>query len=150
MPNPVHIVPGTVCVGFGPACLTGQYDLRMSASNFVYSTQHGKLCPDCGRPKAGCICARAREAQAMADAERSGGVVRIARETKGRKGAGVTLVSGLGLSDKDLKALAKELKKKCGTGGTIKDGVIEIQGEQRDKLVALLEGKGYTVKRVGG
>lgn len=86
----------------------------------------------------------------MADAARSDGVVRVARETKGRKGAGVTLVSGLALADKDLKALAKELKKKCGTGGTIKDGVIEIQGEQRDKLVALLQKKGYTVKRVGG
>jgi translation initiation factor 1 len=122
----------------------------MSASNFVYSTQHGKLCPDCGRPQQGCVCVRAREAQALADAARSDGVVRVARETKGRKGAGVTLVTGLGLVGKDLKALATELKKKCGTGGTIKDGVIEIQGEQRDKLVALLEKKGYTVKRVGG
>jgi translation initiation factor 1 len=80
----------------------------------------------------------------------SDGIVRISRETKGRKGKGVTLIGGLPLAQKDLKALAKKLKAKCGTGGTVKEGVIEIQGDQRDLLVAELSQQGYTVKRSGG
>jgi translation initiation factor 1 len=76
--------------------------------------------------------------------------VRVARETKGRKGKGVTLVTGLPLDGAALKALAKELKKTCGTGGTVKDGVIEIQGEHRDTLVAALKKRGYDAKRSGG
>ena len=76
--------------------------------------------------------------------------MRVSRETKGRKGKGVTIISGLQMTEKDLKVLAKELKKKCGTGGTVREGKIEIQGEQRDKLVELLAKKGYQVKRVGG
>jgi translation initiation factor 1 len=78
------------------------------------------------------------------------GIVRISRETKGRKGKGVTLIRGIALADKELKALAKKLKAKCGTGGTVKDGVIEIQGDQRDLLVTELSQQGYTVKRAGG
>ncbi len=74
----------------------------------------------------------------------------VSRETKGRKGAGVTLVRGLPLSDKDLSALAKKLKARCGVGGSIKDGVIELQGEQRDRLVQLLEEEGFRAKRSGG
>ena len=76
--------------------------------------------------------------------------MRVSRETKGRKGKGVTLISGLQMTEKDMKALAKELKKKCGTGGTVANGKIEIQGEQRDRIVELLTKKGYQVKRVGG
>jgi translation initiation factor 1 len=78
------------------------------------------------------------------------GVVRVGRETKGRKGKGVTLVSGVPLPPEELKTLAKELKQKCGTGGTLKDGVIEIQGDHRDALIELLKTKGWTVKRSGG
>ena len=78
------------------------------------------------------------------------GVVRVARETKGRKGSGVTLITGVPLTGDDLKDLARELKQKCGTGGTIKNGVIEIQGDQRDDLVDLLSARGWTVKRSGG
>lgn len=77
-------------------------------------------------------------------------MVRVGRETKGRKGKGMTLVSGVPLAPADLKALAKELKQKCGTGGTVKDGVIEIQGDHRDQLVELLQGRGWTVKKAGG
>lgn len=78
------------------------------------------------------------------------GIVRVSRETKGRKGAGVTIISGLPGSEDDLKKLAAELKKKCGAGGAIKDGQIEIQGEHRDRLVAELDKMGYRVKRSGG
>ena len=78
------------------------------------------------------------------------GVVRIRRETKGRKGKGVTTISGIGLAEAELKTLAKQLKQKCSTGGTVKDGVIEIQGDHRDKLKAELEKLGHNVKLAGG
>jgi len=74
----------------------------------------------------------------------------VGRETKGRKGKGVTTVTGVPLSMDELKGLAKELKQKCGTGGTLKDGVIEIQGDHRDNLIELLKAKGWPVKRAGG
>jgi protein-tyrosine phosphatase len=77
-------------------------------------------------------------------------VVRLGRETKGRRGKGVTTVSDLPLDEAGLLELATKLKDRCGTGGTVKDGVIEIQGDQRDRLAAVLEGMGYWVKRVGG
>ncbi len=113
----------------------------------VYSSDLGKICPDCRRPEKYCIC---RERAKEAKPKKTDGIVRVGRSTKGRKGAGVTVVTGLPLSEKDLKALAKKLKAKCGSGGTIKDGVIEIQGEHRDKLVGELEKLGYTVKKSGG
>jgi translation initiation factor 1 len=78
------------------------------------------------------------------------GIVRVGRETKGRKGKGMTIVSGVPLHPEGLRDLAKKLKQKCGTGGTVKDGVIEIQGDRRDLLVFELEALGYTVKRAGG
>ena len=76
--------------------------------------------------------------------------MRIGRQTKGRKGAGVSLVTGVPLDDKDLKKLAKQLKQKCGTGGTVKSGTIEIQGDHRDVLKQELSKLGYTVKLSGG
>jgi translation initiation factor 1 len=78
------------------------------------------------------------------------GIVRIRRETKGRKGKGVTTVSGVGLAESELKTLAKQLKQKCSTGGTVKDGVIEIQGDHREKLKTELEKLGHNVKLAGG
>jgi protein-tyrosine phosphatase len=77
-------------------------------------------------------------------------VVRLGRETKGRRGKGVTTVSDVPLDEAGLLELATKLKDRCGTGGTVKDGVIEIQGDQRDRVAAVLEGMGYKVKRVGG
>ena len=103
-------------------------------SRLVYSTNTGRI----------------READPEPEAPAGDGVVRLKRETKGRKGAGVTLITGVPLAGDDLKALAKELKKKAGVGGSIKDGVIEIQGDQRDLLLPLLEKKGWTVKKAGG
>jgi translation initiation factor 1 len=78
------------------------------------------------------------------------GVVRVGRETKGRKGAGVTVITGIPTHPDGLKKIAKELKQKCGTGGTVKNGMIEIQGDQRDILVKELQNRGYTVKKSGG
>jgi len=110
----------------------------------VYSTEHGRICPGCSQPVASCTC-RAKTAVPKGD-----GIVRVGRETKGRKGSGVTIITGLTLGLAELKELGSQLKKKCGTGGTVKDGVIEIQGDHRDLLVATLQQLGYTVKRAGG
>jgi translation initiation factor 1 len=110
----------------------------------VYSSEGGRMCPDCGRPAAGCACGKKPKA-APAD-----GVVRVSRETKGRKGKGVTLVTGVPLDRIDLTDLAKQLKSRCGAGGTVKNGIIEIQGDHRDKVVAELQGRGWTVKKAGG
>lgn len=112
--------------------------------NLVWSSDGDDLCPDCGAARPQCRC------RAKTGAPAGDGVVRVGRETKGRKGAGVTVVTGVPLDEAGLKELAGDLKKACGSGGTLKDGVIEIQGEHRDRLVALLEKRGYKVKRVGG
>jgi translation initiation factor 1 len=102
-------------------------------SRLVYSTDAGRI----------------KETQ-TAQAIETDGIVRIRRETKGRKGKGVTTVSGVGLAEAELKTLAKQLKQKCSTGGTVKDGVIEIQGDHRDKLKVELEKLGHNVKLAGG
>ncbi|PLX78524.1 MAG: stress response translation initiation inhibitor YciH [Desulfuromonas sp.] len=116
-----------------------------SNSGLVYSSEHGRMCPGCGKPVAACACRKQGAEGSPGD-----GVVRVGRQTKGRKGKGVSLVSGVPLPEAELKQLAKELKKKCGTGGTLKDGVIEIQGDHRDLLVDLLSAKGWKVKLSGG
>lgn len=109
----------------------------------VYSTEHGRLCPGCGKPVHNGKCASS--GKVVGD-----GRVRIQRETKGRKGAGVTLVSGIPLAEKELKELHSLLKKKCGVGGAIKDGILELQGDQREVILKALEGKGWDVKIAGG
>ncbi|RCV88656.1 translation initiation factor Sui1 [Billgrantia montanilacus] len=121
--------------------------LRDQLNGLVYSTEHGDICPDCRQPLADCRCAEAAE---QARIESLDGVVRIRRETSGRKGKGVTTVAGIPLADAELKALAKRLKKRCGTGGAVKDGIIEIQGDHREVVKAELERSGYTVKLAGG
>jgi translation initiation factor 1 len=78
------------------------------------------------------------------------GIVRVSRSTSGRKGKGVTLITGVPLEGNALKNLAKQLKQRCGSGGTLKDGVIEIQGEHRDLLVEELQKHGWSVKKAGG
>lgn len=110
----------------------------------VYSTEFGKLCPKCGNPVSKCICGK------RIPVIPSDGIVRISRETKGRKGSGVSIITGIALDDKDLKKLSKQFKKKCGTGGTVKSGTIEIQGDHRDVLKEELSKLGYTVKLSGG
>jgi translation initiation factor 1 len=94
--------------------------------------------------------AECRCRQKAASAPVGDGTVRVGRQTKGRKGKGVTVVTGVPLGQADLEKLARELKKKCGSGGTVRDGVIEIQGEHRDTLVEELGRRGYSAKRSGG
>lgn len=110
----------------------------------VYSSELGRICPACGKPVAGCVCRKNRTGPA------GDGIVRVQRETKGRGGKTVTVITGVPLDEAALKALAGELKRRCGTGGTVKEGVIEIQGEHRDLLAGELERRGYRVKRAGG
>lgn len=102
------------------------------------------MCPECGRPTADCACRRGR------DAPRGDGVVRVRREKKGRRGKTVTTVTGVPLPADALRDLAGELKRRCGSGGSLKDGVIEIQGDHADALVADLASRGFTVRRAGG
>ncbi len=112
-------------------------------SKLVYSTDMGRTCPNCEEAIADCTC--------NDDSPPEGdGIVRIHLETKGRKGKGVSIVKGLPLDKSALKALAKELKQKCGVGGSVKEFDIEIQGDHRDQLLSLLQKKGYTVKKSGG
>lgn len=117
----------------------------MSRSSIVYSTDQGRMCPQCRQAVSSCQCNAIEKAIVKGD-----GIVRIARETKGRKGKGVSLVSGLPLDEAGLKKLAASLKAHCGTGGTIKNGVIEIQGDHRDKLLKFLQDQGYKAKLAGG
>ena len=114
------------------------------AGRLVYSTAHGQMCPRCGRPTIRCAC-RVSAATVKVD-----GVVRVMRQTKGRRGKGVTLITGVPLAGAELVSLGKELKRKCGSGGTVKDGTIEIQGDHRDSLVVELQRRGWVVKRAGG
>jgi translation initiation factor 1 len=113
-------------------------------SKTVYSTEQGRLCAECGRAIAQCECGRKRTIPI------GNGNVRVGRQTKGRKGNGVTLITGLSLDEDELKRLAKELKQKCGSGGTVKNGVIEIQGDHRTMLVDELKGRGYPARLSGG
>ncbi len=117
---------------------------RRDDGRLVYSSEKGRVCPLCGQPAKRCICRKSPRAP------RGDGVVRVRREVKGRRGKTVTTISGVPLPEDDLRDLAGELKRRCGTGGSAKDGTIEIQGDHRDVLVAELESRGYTVKRAGG
>jgi translation initiation factor 1 len=110
----------------------------------VYSTEAGRMCPGCRQPVARCAC------KAAAPAPPSDGIVRVSRETKGRGGKAVTLVRGLALDGDALAKLGKKLKAACGSGGTVKDGTLEIQGDHADKLVGLLLAEGWKAKRAGG
>jgi len=110
----------------------------------VYSTEHGRLCPDCAQPIDKCTC-RSNQPVPQGD-----GVVRISRETKSRKGKDVTVITGVPLVGDELKKLATQLKQKCSCGGTVKNGTIEIQGDHRDALIEELQGRGFTVKCSGG
>ncbi|WP_129778699.1 translation initiation factor Sui1 [Peristeroidobacter soli] len=117
----------------------------MTSSRIVYSTDVGERCPNCQRPVRDCVCKKGTPGKTASD-----GVVRVSRETAGRKGKGVTVIAGLGLPPDQLAALATELKKKCGSGGAVDNGRIEIQGDHRDKLVQELTTRGFKAKRAGG
>jgi len=114
--------------------------------NIVYRSDVGRICPGCRRPVAECAC---KDSRGRAVRPATGGV-RVARATQGRGGKAVSVITGLPLDDAALAALAAELKKRCGSGGTVRAGVIEIQGEHRDTLVAELAKRGYAARRAGG
>ena len=105
------------------------------SSNLVYSTETGRI---------------KTSNEPVQSQTKSDGIIRLQRETKGRKGKGVTLITGFDLTEPDLKKMARELKQFCGTGGSVKDGIIEIQGDHRDSLLSYLQKKGLQVKKAGG
>jgi translation initiation factor 1 len=119
---------------------------RTASGGLVYSTDGGSMCPVCRNPVARCTC----RADAAARAPRGDGIVRVRRETKGRGGKGVTVVDGLDRDAPALAELARTLKAACCSGGTVKDGTIEIPGDHRDRVVAHLQQLGLTVRRAGG
>ena len=110
----------------------------------VYSTDIGRMCPACRQPVAQCICKQATAPPA------GDGVVRVQLDTKGRGGKAVTVVRGVPLQADALNALGKKLRSACGSGGTVKDGVLEVQGDHVPRVIELLQAQGYKVKRAGG
>ena len=115
------------------------------AGGLVYSTDSGRMCPACRQPLAGCVCKSQRAAPAPGD-----GSVRISCETQGRSGKAVTLVRGLALDADALATLGKRLRTACGAGGAVKAGVLEIQGDHRSRLAALLTQDGWRINLAGG
>ena len=116
---------------------------KLGPSGLVYSTDSGRMCPACRQPLAGCCCGRVPVVQ-------GDGIVRVSRETAGRSGKAVTLVRGLALDAAALAALGKRLRTACGSGGTARDGVLELQGDHVARVMQWLEGEGMKVKRSGG
>ncbi len=120
----------------------------MPNSRLVYSTETGRICPKCQKSVSVCTCKKKRpESKSQI---KSDGIIRIRREVKGRKGKTVTTLSGFDLDDNALNLLSKQIKQHCGTGGSVKDGMVIIQGDHRDTVKGLLEDQGYTVKLAGG
>ena len=121
----------------------------MGNSRLVYSTESGRICPECNKPATKCTCPKnkpKREQQVYPN----DGIVRIRREINGRKGSTVTAISGVPLDDNELKQFAKTLKIRCGTGGTVKDGIIIIQGDHREIILQEIKKQGFPVKLAGG
>ena len=116
---------------------------KPSAGGLVYSTDTGRVCPVCRQAVAGCTCRQAA-------APKGDGVVRVSLQTKGRGGKSVTLVKGLALNQGAMAVLGKQLRSACGAGGTVKDGVVEVQGDHVDTLLAALHKLGHSAKRAGG
>lgn len=114
-------------------------------SSLVYSTEKGKHCPDCQQPKKQCVCKKS--SHLLAD---KSGTIYISRESKGRKGAGVTLLEGIPLTTDELKQFAKKLKAQCGVGGSIKNNIIELQGDQREKAKKIIEKKFSNIVKFKG
>lgn len=111
----------------------------------VYSTETGRMCPSCRQPLRACSCAQCSPAAPAGD-----GVARVTREKQGRGGKTVTVVRGLLLEAEALAALGKRLRTACGAGGTAKDGVLEVQGDHAERVLALLLAEGHRAKRAGG
>jgi translation initiation factor 1 len=118
---------------------------KPGTGGLVYSTDAGRMCPACRQPLAACTCGRPTAGPPAGD-----GIARVSRQTKGRGGKAVTLVSGLPLAPDALAALGKRLRTACGAGGTLKDGVLEVQGDHCERVVAWLTKEGFAAKRAGG
>lgn len=116
-----------------------------SKGGLVYSTDGGRMCPECSQVLAQCICKSVAKAHSTGD-----GRVRVTRETKGRGGKSVTIVKGLALDPLALASLGKQLRTACGSGGTVKDGVIEVQGDHCERVIEALKKFGHDAKRAGG
>jgi translation initiation factor 1 len=116
-----------------------------SEFRLVYSTDQGEICPECGKPRKSCSCEEEKRRTVAGD-----GNVKVRRETKGRGGKTVTTISGLALTKDELGVLLKDLKRVCGTGGAEKDGILEIQGDRCDTVIAALDKRGIRSKRAGG
>ena len=121
----------------------------MNNSRLVYSTETGRICPSCGHPTKKCTRKKKKDVKKQS-VYPNDGIIRIRREVKVRKGKTVTAVFGVLLAGRDLKQFAKILKRKCGTGGSVKDGVIIIQGDHREILLNEIKQHGYNVKLAGG
>lgn len=115
------------------------------SSTRVYSTDKGRLCPVCAQALAECRCASDAAARPVGD-----GRVRVKLDTKGRNGKAVTLVEGLAMTVAEVEALGKMLKARCGSGGAVKNGVIEIQGDHRTLILSVLQSRGIQAKQAGG
>jgi len=118
---------------------------KTGTGGLVYSTDGGRMCPACRNPVSACTC----RTQAATPAVRGDGVVRVSRETKGRGGKAVTVIRGVQADAVALAALGKQLRTACGSGGTLKDGVIEVQGDHCERVIAYLKEAGWAVKRAG-
>ncbi len=118
----------------------------------VYSTDGGRVqtCPTCGKSYKQCQCDTSASSPASTNTKKNDGIARVMRDRKHRGGKTVTVITGIPATNDTITALAQQLKKLCGSGGTIKDGVIEIQGDHCDKVMAKLTALGYKVKRAGG
>ncbi len=110
-------------------------------SGLVYSTDQGRHCPDCNQPRQQCRCQQTRQSG-------GDGIIRLQRQTKGRAGKPVVIITGIAADE--LKAVAKTLKRKCGVGGTVEDDRIIIQGDKRDDIKRELEATGHVVRLSGG
>lgn len=120
----------------------------MKNSKLVYSTESGRICPRCQKPVSSCTCKK--KGSKAKPQFKLDGIIRIRREVKGRKGKTVTTVFGFECDDGELKHLGKQLKQHCGTGGSVKDGMIVIQGDHRSRIENFLSKAGYSVKIAGG
>ena len=116
---------------------------KLSKDRIVYSTEQGRICPDCSNPVNQCRCRK--QTSPSGD-----GKVRVSRETKGRKGKGVTLIKGLAMDAATLALMSKKLKTMCGSGGTVKEGVIVIQGDHIERVLDYLKDQDIKAKRAGG
>jgi translation initiation factor 1 len=120
----------------------------MDNSRLVYSTESGKICRSCQKPVSECTCKK-KKSRSQTNIKYDG-IIRVQREVKGRKGKTVSTVSGFQINADELKNLATQLKRRCGTGGSVKDGVIMIQGDHRNALIIELKNRGFKAEIAGG